>query len=90
MVERGAIVARHVRAALPEGGPRRLEGDGLDVLERVLLDSVTVHLRSDVPYGLFLSSGIDSAAVLALMHRATGQRIHALTCGWDGVIKMWQ
>lgn len=85
VVERGAIVARHVRAALPEGGPRRLEGDGLDVLERVLLDSVTVHLRSDVPYGLFLSSGIDSAAVLALMHRATGQRIHALTCGWDGV-----
>ncbi len=85
VVERGAIVARHVRAALPEGGPRRLEGDGLDALERVLLDSVTVHLRSDVPYGLFLSSGIDSAAVLALMHRATGQRIHALTCGWDGV-----
>jgi asparagine synthase (glutamine-hydrolysing) len=53
-------------------------------LDQVLLESVTVHLRSDVPYGLFLSSGIDSAAELALMHRATGQRIHALTCGWDG------
>jgi len=85
VVEHGAIVARHHQAALPEGPPRALAGDGLDALERVLLDSVTVHLRSDVPYGLFLSGGIDSAAVLALMHRATGQRIHALTCGWDGV-----
>jgi asparagine synthase (glutamine-hydrolysing) len=85
VVEGGAIVARHHRAALPEGPPRAPDGDGLDALERVLLESVTVHLRSDVPYGLFLSGGIDSAAVLALMHRATGQRIHALTCGWDGV-----
>ena len=84
VVERGAIVARHHRAALPEGPPQAA-GSGLDALERVLLDSVTAHLQSDVPYGLFLSGGIDSAAVLALMHRATGQRIHALTCGWDGV-----
>ena len=85
VVEQGVIVARHRRAALPAGGPKPLAGDGMADLERVLLDSVTVHLRSDVPYGLFLSSGIDSAAVLALMHRATGQRIQALTCGWDGV-----
>ena len=84
VVERGAIVARHHRAALPEGPPQAT-GRGLDALEQVLLDSVTAHLQSDVPYGLFLSGGIDSAAVLALMHRATGQRIHALTCGWDGV-----
>ncbi|MCC6719543.1 MAG: asparagine synthase (glutamine-hydrolyzing) [Acetobacteraceae bacterium] len=85
VVERGAIVARHHRAALPEGPPRPLGNDGVAALDRVLLDSVTAHLQSDVPYGLFLSGGIDSAAVLALMHRATGQRIHALTCGWDGV-----
>jgi asparagine synthase (glutamine-hydrolysing) len=85
VVERGVITARHHRAALPEGPPHAPAGDALAALDRVLLDSVTAHLQSDVPYGLFLSSGIDSAAVLALMHRATGQRIHALTCGWDGV-----
>ncbi len=85
VVEHGAIVARHRRAALPEGPPRRANSAGsLRRLEQVLLDSVTVHLRADVPYGLFLSGGIDSAAVLALMTRATGRRIHALTCGWDG------
>jgi asparagine synthase (glutamine-hydrolysing) len=75
--------SRHRRAALPPGGPKT-RAAGLDELERVLLDSVSVHLHSDVPYGLFLSGGIDSAAVLALMTRATGQRIQALTCGWEG------
>ena len=76
------IVERRQRAALPDGGPR---GPATTAqLESVLLDSVAVHLRSDVPYGLFLSGGIDSASVLALMHRATGQRIAAITCGWEG------
>ena len=76
------IVERRQRAALPSGGPR---GPATAAqLETVLLDSVAVHLRSDVPYGLFLSGGIDSASVLALMHRATGQRIAAITCGWQG------
>ena len=76
------IVQRRQRAALPSGGPRGPAT--VAQLETVLLDSVAVHLRSDVPYGLFLSGGIDSASVLALMHRATGQRIAAITCGWQG------
>ena len=50
----------------------------------MLIDSVAAHLRADVPYGLFLSGGIDSSALLALMRRATGQRIQALTVGWEG------
>ncbi len=86
VVAQGRVVERRRRPALPAGGPQPIGAhDALARLDQVLLDSVTAHLQSDVPYGLFLSGGIDSAAVLALMHRATGQRIHALTCGWDGV-----
>lgn len=85
VIERGRIVARHQRKALPDGPPVAIAaGAALRELERVLLDSVTVHLRADVPYGLFLSGGIDSSALLALMRRATGSRIQALTVGWDG------
>jgi len=85
VVERGVIVARRMRAALPEGGPTRCGAAEARVrLDAVLLDSVTAHLRSDVPYGLFLSGGIDSSALLALMRRASGSRVDALTVGWDG------
>ena len=42
-----------------------------------------LHLRSDVPLGLFLSGGIDSAAVLGLMAQEAGGRIQTYTIGYD-------
>lgn len=49
----------------------------------LLADSVRIHLRSDVPLGLFLSGGIDSAAMLALMSREAGGRVKTYTVGYD-------
>src|SRR5690606_4715494 len=46
-------------------------------------NSVDVHQRSDVPYGLFLSGGIDSAAVATLMARLNPRPVTAFTCGFD-------
>jgi asparagine synthase (glutamine-hydrolysing) len=84
VIERGRVVSRHRRPALPQGGPEPIgHAEALRRLDAVLLDSVAAHLRADVPYGLFLSGGIDSAALLALMRRATGSRIQALTVGWE-------
>jgi asparagine synthase (glutamine-hydrolysing) len=84
-VARGRVVARTLRAALPDGPPRPIRhADALARLDAVLLDSLTAHLRADVPYGLFLSGGIDSAALLALMHRAVGDRVQAISVGWEG------
>jgi asparagine synthase (glutamine-hydrolysing) len=42
-----------------------------------------VHQRSDVPYGLFLSGGIDSAAIATLMARLNARPVTAFTCGFD-------
>jgi asparagine synthase (glutamine-hydrolysing) len=85
VIEKARIVSRHRSTALPSGGPRKINHrEALIQLDEVLLGSVTAHLQSDVPYGLFLSGGVDSAALLALMTRATGQRIQALTVGWAG------
>jgi len=52
-------------------------------LDAVLEESVRVHQRSDVPYGLFLSGGIDSAAIATLMARLNARPVTAYTCGFD-------
>ena len=59
------------------------DGDLLRQLDAVLEDSVRVHQRSDVPYGLFLSGGIDSATVATLMSRLNERPVTAYTCAFD-------
>jgi asparagine synthase (glutamine-hydrolysing) len=59
------------------------EASLLDRLDAVLEDSVTVHQRSEVPYGLFLSGGIDSTAIATLMARLNERPVTAFTCGFD-------
>lgn len=81
----GRIVPREVRQPAPairpaSGGD---EASLLRNLDAVLEDSVRVHQRSDVPYGLFLSGGIDSATIATLMARLNARPVTAYTCGFD-------
>tara|TARA_R110002110_G_scaffold2693_1_gene12734 strand:- start:2188 stop:3942 length:1755 start_codon:yes stop_codon:yes gene_type:complete len=81
----GRVVDRRRRAALPAGGPRRTsEAVALEALEDALTDSVDVHQRADVPYAMFLSGGIDSTAILALMARLNDTPVCAYTAGFPG------
>jgi asparagine synthase (glutamine-hydrolysing) len=48
-----------------------------------ILDSVRCHLVADVEVGLFLSSGVDSGALLGLMRDAGQRRIRAITIGFE-------
>ena len=79
----GEVIPRSNVAALPRRA-ERTKFAGLDPLESTLLDSVSVHQRSDVPYGLFLSGGIDSTILLALMARLNDRPVVAITSGFPG------
>ncbi|GGL53112.1 asparagine synthase (glutamine-hydrolyzing) [Sporolactobacillus putidus] len=50
-------------------------------IQDVLVDSVKMHMRSDVPVGAFLSSGIDSTCIVALAKRFN-QNIKTFTVGF--------
>ncbi|MGG5817258.1 asparagine synthase (glutamine-hydrolyzing) [Falsiroseomonas sp. HW251] len=84
VVSDGAIVERHRRAALPEGGPEAIsEEAAIARFDAAFQESVLLHQRSDVPYGLFLSGGIDSGAVLAMMARLNDRPVKAFTARFD-------
>lgn len=85
VIEKGRIVSRRRRAALPAGGAIECsETEALAALEAALTDSVRAHLQTDVGYGLFLSGGIDSGVMLALVARETGQPVQTYTAGFPG------
>src|SRR5690606_20605367 len=81
----GRIVERHQEQALPAGAPVPTdEAAALRGLDAALEESVRLHQRADVPYGLFLSGGIDSAAVLTMMARLAERPVRAFTAGFSG------
>ena len=53
-------------------------------LERLLIASISRRLESDVPLGLFLSSGIDSSLVCALAKQKLGVNPKTFTIGFEG------
>ena len=53
------------------------------LVRKALLDSVRHHLVADVPVGAFLSAGVDSSALVGLMHEAGQQDIQTVTLAFD-------
>jgi asparagine synthase (glutamine-hydrolysing) len=85
VISKGTIIERHtIKALHVKKSAVTNEDAAIQELDRVLEDSVRVHQRSDVPYGMFLSGGIDSSTVLAMMARCNNKPVKAFTAGFTG------
>lgn len=74
---RGALEA--AKAGPFEGSDK----DAIDELDKLLRDSVRLRMVADVPLGAFLSGGVDSSLIVALMQAQTTTRAKTFTIGFS-------
>ena len=73
------------QAVEPVGEPSESAfADAAAVVRQELDEAVRVRLRADVPVGLYLSGGLDSCFVGALMKKSTNQPFHSFSISFPG------
>src|SRR5262249_16285748 len=75
-------IRRYWRLEWQPGAPVN-ERQALDALRPHLQDAVRSQLIADVPFGAFLSGGIDSTAVVWLMNQMLREPVKAFSIGFD-------
>ncbi len=55
--------------------------DAVEALDLLLRDAVKIRMTADVPLGVFLSGGLDSSAITALMQVQTGRAVRSFSIG---------
>lgn len=61
----------------------RSEADWIEEFNAILDDAVRLRLRSDVPFGAFLSGGVDSSTIVGLMARHMSEPVKTFCIGFD-------
>ena len=59
------------------------EDETLQELEEILQDSFALRMVSDVPVGVFLSGGVDSSLVAALLQKSSNKPLKTFTIGFE-------
>src|SRR5215471_4732969 len=83
--ERGEVSLERYARPGPAVGDDVRRGDEAELVEELrarLGDSVQAHLLSDVPVGVLLSGGVDSAALAALAAQESVEPVHTFTIGF--------
>jgi asparagine synthase (glutamine-hydrolysing) len=83
--ESGQVELHRYWNVLEHMGRRHSRGEEelADELEALMVDAFKYRMIADVPVGVFLSGGIDSSVVSAILQKHGGQQIKTFTIGFD-------
>ncbi|MEZ5541460.1 MAG: asparagine synthase (glutamine-hydrolyzing) [Pseudomonadota bacterium] len=86
LLARDGRLTEHSYWTLPQPDEHGMRTSSREVYEEfaaLLDDSVRLRMRCDVPFGAFLSGGLDSASVVSLMADHTEYPVETFTIGFD-------
>jgi asparagine synthase (glutamine-hydrolysing) len=82
---RGTTVKRYWDLSFAQNHTEKhSEAEYAEQLEALLKETVRIHLVSDVPFGAFLSGGLDSSTIVALMSQFLGDPVKTFSVGFEG------
>ena len=84
-IEQGVVRERWQYWSAQTVKPMEIDFDSArEAFDRLMETVMQEHMRSDVPFGLFLSGGVDSSILLALLSRYKKEPIRTFSIGFSG------
>jgi asparagine synthase (glutamine-hydrolysing) len=77
------LTRRYWQIDYPSPDPDATEDDHARNLRDLLIDATRLRLRADVPVGAYLSGGIDSSVIVAIVKRYTDARLETFSVTFD-------